>query len=190
MKPEPPSKIKYFLIILAILFLAWLFTRKNTIEYSPISFISPAYAESLFNPNILITLNLNITSDLYLTGNLIPETTQTPPKSTHNGELGDIKAYAREKVIETWGAGEWEAFNQLEINEAGWIVGRMNEQGSGACGLGQALPCEKMPPGCLHNGECELDWMISYILQRYKTPTQALYFWNHEAPKYNGRNWY
>jgi hypothetical protein len=37
---------------------------------------------------------------------------------------------------------------------------------SGACGLGQALPCSKMK--CeLTDVECQLDWVMQYIKNRY-----------------------
>jgi hypothetical protein len=44
---------------------------------------------------------------------------------------------------------------------------------SGACGIGQALPCSKM--GCsMGDGYCQVRWMNSYVTARYGTWAAAL----------------
>lgn len=57
---------------------------------------------------------------------------------------------------------------------------------SGACGLGQAYPCQKLP--CvLENSEesiaCQLDWIDQYVEKRYGGFSQAIAF-------HNKNNWY
>lgn len=77
------------------------------------------------------------------------------------------------KIVEYFGdksvlAGELIAressFNPLAINPT-----------SGACGLAQALPCEKMD--CeLSDVDCQLKWIDEYIINRYGTLEKALDF--------------
>lgn len=48
--------------------------------------------------------------------------------------------------------------------------------GSGACGLGQALPCSKM--GCsLSDYACQDAWFTNYAMQRYGSWANARAFW-------------
>lgn len=67
-----------------------------------------------------------------------------------------------------------DAFAEIIAKESGFNPYAINAS-SGACGLGQALPCEKM--GCdLSDVDCQLRWMKSYIDRRYGSPEQALNF--------------
>lgn len=48
---------------------------------------------------------------------------------------------------------------------------------SGACGLGQALPCSKMPCELTNeDAECQIVWIKQYITSRYGTVEKALAF--------------
>ena len=47
---------------------------------------------------------------------------------------------------------------------------------SGACGLGQALPCSKLPCS-LKNYGCQDEWFTGYMSQRYGSWSSAKYFW-------------
>ena len=63
-----------------------------------------------------------------------------------------------------------------------WAV----NQSSGACGLFQAYPCEKMKCGLGPNDiECQIDWGYEYIKNRYGNSTGAREFWLAQAP-----HWY
>jgi hypothetical protein len=55
-----------------------------------------------------------------------------------------VKQLAYQKAVERGWGGHWPAIDALIGHESGWIVGNWNISGSGACGLGQALPCSKM----------------------------------------------
>lgn len=67
-----------------------------------------------------------------------------------------------------------DAFAEIVAKESGFNPYSVNSS-SGACGLAQALPCEKM--GCdLGDVDCQLEWMNSYINRRYGSPEQALNF--------------
>lgn len=47
---------------------------------------------------------------------------------------------------------------------------------SGACGLGQALPCSKM--NCkLSDYVCQDNWFTNYMVNRYGTWNKAKQFW-------------
>ncbi len=55
---------------------------------------------------------------------------------------------------------------------------------SKACGLGQALPCSKMPCDLTEEAtDCQLSWVKDYITTRYGTPAKALAF-------HNQKGWY
>jgi hypothetical protein len=55
---------------------------------------------------------------------------------------------------------------------------------SGACGIFQAYPCEKLIKVCgtLDNIECQIEWGKNYIIGRYKNPTNAYNFWLSQRP--------
>lgn len=60
-------------------------------------------------------------------------------------------------------------------HESGNNPGAINAS-SGACGLGQALPCSKM--GCsLSDYACQDAWFTNYAMQRYGSWEAAYYFW-------------
>jgi cell division protein FtsB len=50
---------------------------------------------------------------------------------------------------------------------------------SGACGLGQSLPCSKVLNACgsLSNVQCQIDWVHNYTIARYGSPYNAYIFW-------------
>lgn len=48
---------------------------------------------------------------------------------------------------------------------------------SGACGIGQALPCEKLPCS-LDDYDCQDGWFTNYMKQRYGTWAKAWDYWN------------
>ncbi len=95
--------------------------------------------------------------------------------------VGDVQKLAQERVNEVWGANQWPAFQTIVQRESGWVVGNKNRY-SGACGLGQALPCSKMG-SAYGNAQGEINWTIGYIKARYGTPQIALTF-------HNSHGWY
>lgn len=91
------------------------------------------------------------------------------------------KGIAWEAVKKEFGIENWEAFDNIVTNESGWNPYAKNVNG-GACGLGQSLPCSKMD--CEKwDYECQVDWVIKYIKNRYHTPIEAWKFWQN-------KNWY
>ncbi len=58
-------------------------------------------------------------------------------------------------------------FNQYAVNPS-----------SGACGLGQSLPCHKLTSSCrLDDYKCQDDWFENYMHRRYGTWQNAVAFW-------------
>jgi len=47
---------------------------------------------------------------------------------------------------------------------------------SGACGLGQALPCSKLPCS-LQDYQCQDAWFTNYAISRYGSWAKAKQFW-------------
>lgn len=77
---------------------------------------------------------------------------------------------------------EWVFAEELIMNESSWNQYAINSS-SGACGLTQALPCNKMPCD-LSDAVCQLKWQRTYVDNRYGTYAAALDFWNAQEPHY------
>lgn len=74
-----------------------------------------------------------------------------------------------------FGIEHWAALEELITNESGWNPYAVNKS-SGACGIGQALPCSKM--NCEQwDYECQTQWTLDYIKDRYDNPSKAWEFW-------------
>lgn len=100
------------------------------------------------------------------------------------------KGIAWEKNKKRFGVQHWEALEELIKNESGWNPYALNRS-SGACGLGQSLPCGKM--NCESwDYECQVDWVLDYVEDRYENPQGAWNHWLSRVP-INGKdvgNWY
>jgi hypothetical protein len=110
------------------------------------------------------------------------KTAQNAPQrvmASESSNSSSIRDFAHQKVAEKWGEGNWSAFDAIVTRESGWNVNAVNAS-SGACGLGQALPCSKMGD---RSAEGQVLWVISYIEGRYGTPNAAWGFWQ-------ANNWY
>jgi hypothetical protein len=77
-----------------------------------------------------------------------------------------------------FGLEEFPALNELWDHESGWNHEAVNPS-SGACGIPQALPCDKISEfGDPGDPAAQIRWGLNYIKNRYGTPTEALNFWN------------
>ncbi len=84
-----------------------------------------------------------------------------------------IKGKVDAKTIQAFGEGQVESMDNLVASESGFNPQAVNGS-SGACGIGQALPCQKM--GCsLTDIDCQAAWVVNYIKSRYGSPEVA---WN------------
>ena len=85
-----------------------------------------------------------------------------------------------------WHEGyEWEQLHTLIKNESGWNPYVWNKQGSGACGLFQALPCSKLGAP-LEDVKNQARWGVAYI-KGYGSPSKALSFWHCTGWCYSSR---
>jgi hypothetical protein len=104
--------------------------------------------------------------------------------AAHNQALGRILA-----APYGWSTGtEWADLVSLWNQESGWS--NTAENASGAFGIPQALPADKMPlaarptsEGGSANPRSQIEWGLSYIKGRYGDPKAA---WAHEV----ANDWY
>jgi chemotaxis protein histidine kinase CheA len=89
------------------------------------------------------------------------------------------KAYARGALPGYgWGDDQFGCLEKLWNRESGWRADALNRS-SGAYGIPQSLPAEKMAaagPDWRTNGNTQVDWGLSYIKGRYGSPCSA---WDH-----------
>ncbi|NYF98939.1 hypothetical protein [Janibacter cremeus] len=104
------------------------------------------------------------------------------------GIQADPKPYAIELMRGYgWDDGQWGCLEQLWIGESDWDWNATNSS-SGAYGIPQALPAEKM---ATHGSDwktnpiTQIDWGLNYIKLSYGSPCGALNFWNNQSP-----HWY
>lgn len=108
---------------------------------------------------------------------------------TDDGVKNRVKALAI--VSEKYDGDELTAFDNLMKSEAGYRADAPN--GNGCGGIPQACPASKM--GCpLDNSgvECQTQWAMNYIQNRYGSPIKAWNFWLARVP-IDGKdvgNWY
>ncbi|MFF5537878.1 peptidoglycan DD-metalloendopeptidase family protein [Streptomyces cinerochromogenes] len=88
-----------------------------------------------------------------------------------------------------WGMGEWPSLDRLWTGESGWRWNAKNPS-SGAYGIPQALPAEKMAsagPDWRTNAATQIQWGMGYIKNRpdYGSPSAAYGKWLNRFP-----HWY
>ena len=77
-------------------------------------------------------------------------------------------------------AGDFGYVDYIIDHESGWGVTKSNYGGSGAYGLGQALPAGKMAPfgaDYLANPVTQLKWATAYAVGRYGSWANAYAYW-------------
>lgn len=110
---------------------------------------------------------------------VIPQT--TPAQQGSNRELGQRLA----NELYGWNGDEWLCLDNLWSRESGWRHTAHNKS-SGAYGIPQALPGEKMAAygaDWMTNPDPQIRWGLAYIQGRYGTPCGA---WSH----FLNKNWY
>jgi hypothetical protein len=90
------------------------------------------------------------------------------------GEYG-VRALVMARSRAWFGPGyEW-AVDYIVWRESRWSLYAVNPW-SGACGLWQSWPCQKM--GCvLSDALCQAEWGLRYIRIRYGNPAAAALWW-------------
>jgi len=117
-----------------------------------------------------------------------------PPKiNKETGGIEPINKYLTEQGAKTreivlahlsqyYTGDELIASDNILKKEAGYRYDAINE--IGACGIVQALPCEKLNCPLTEEGIiCQTQWFIGYLNRRYGTPSNA---WRHHLEN----NWY
>lgn len=83
------------------------------------------------------------------------------------------------QMLGRWDASQWDCLDELWTNEAGWAVTKSNYAGSGAYGIPQALPGNKMSAAGADwetSASTQITWGLGYIADRYGSPCSALVF--------------
>ncbi|MFD0638601.1 transglycosylase SLT domain-containing protein [Catenulispora yoronensis] len=110
-----------------------------------------------------------------------PTTTKTPTATKPPASYGSAYDIAKSMVP----SGQFGCFANIIQRESGWNVHASNP-GSGAYGLGQALPGSKMASAgsdWRDNPATQIKWVLSYMDSRYGSPCGAWSFWQ-------SHNWY
>lgn len=86
--------------------------------------------------------------------------------------------YIKQQICLKFGPTECDAILSIVRPESGLNQYAINFS-SGACGLGQFLPCSKLlsPCGSLNNLECQIIELKKYISNRYGDANTAWNFW-------------
>ncbi len=113
--------------------------------------------------------------------------------------IQEVKTLEPVKQVEVIGAkaksfggscDEWMAAAGInDLGNATYLIGKESgcnpysvNSSSGACGVGQALPCSKT--GCeMGDGACQTRWMNSYVMGRYGS-------WQAAADHHRNKGWY
>ena len=94
-----------------------------------------------------------------------------------NTTAGTLRDMARREMLAFgYGPEQWPALDALVMRESGWRVTAQNPS-SGAYGLPQALPGEKMATEGADwrtNPVTQIRWMLKYVQSRYGSPQNAL----------------
>ncbi|MBL1069131.1 transglycosylase SLT domain-containing protein [Streptomyces sp. 7-21] len=95
---------------------------------------------------------------------------------------GDPQAIAQEMIGDP---AQFECFSNIVERESGWDPTATNAE-SGAYGLVQALPADKMASAGSDwktNPATQIEWGLGYMNERYGSPCDAWEFWQ-------ANNWY
>lgn len=87
----------------------------------------------------------------------------------------DVTAKLAEATVTEFGISQWPSMYYLVREESNFNPWAVNKS-SGAGGLGQALPPSKMGCKSLDDVQCQINWLIGYVKQRYGTPEKAWQF--------------
>lgn len=134
---------------------------------------------ALFVPTLVYSktetkTNTKTIENIYKEINWKPAKLGSFPTGTYETPIKTINAPQRASTQATGGT-EWDAKMFIYYHESGNRPNAINAS-SGACGLGQALPCSKM--NCsLSDYACQDAFFTRYMLARYGTWQNAKSFW-------------
>lgn len=132
------------------------------------------------NTSKSITSNTTTTTTTKTTKKVV-KTTKKTIKKVKTSTVSDYHNYAKQ-----YGSLDDTQMNCLITlwnHESGWNPNSVNKK-SGACGIPQALPCNKIKKSEGSNDwKAQIRWGIKYINYRYKNPCGA---WKH----FQNKHWY
>lgn len=101
------------------------------------------------------------------------------PYTLDEGDKGVLQEYALSQLPKYgWDESEMDDLITLWNKESGWNPRAENEE-SGAYGIPQSLPADKMATvgdDYRTNGRTQIDWGLQYIKDRYGSPSNALQY--------------
>ena len=99
------------------------------------------------------------------------------PRVHFTSEIAETNRKLGFEMTVAYGWGEyWECLDNLWTWESGWNHLKWNNQGSGAYGIPQSLPANKMASvgeDWKTNPETQITWGLGYIKNRYSNPCNA-----------------
>lgn len=153
-------------LLLGVLTTSWLnnLTTHNTFKWQlPIVLQSPLVVQKIPDINLILKDSSNSA-----------QTISSPSASPKQINMS-VEDKVRKLTMDVWGKSHVEAMLNIIRSESNFRYNALNPNG-GACGIPQALPCSKMGCGLTAaDVDCQLNWMISYIKNRYNDPIAA---WN------------
>ena len=196
--------IKIIFIVLFYLFIFWisiygirkLLYKKNNVNTEVVETITTDI--NLKNENTATTVS-NTTTTTTTTKTTQKTTKKTTKKVTSKKQvknkftrvstasIAEYQAYAHNLVINLygWTESDFQALIKLWNHESGWNPNSYNKS-SGACGIPQSLPCNKIyKQQGSYDWQAQIRWGLNYIRDRkgYGNPTKA---WKH----FQNYNWY
>jgi len=105
-----------------------------------------------------------------------------PIPSSCNGLTGNRATGCAMMLAAGYGLDQWPCLERLWTKESGWNHLARNKN-SGAYGIPQALPPEKMGTGWRTEPVVQIRWGLGYVKGRYQTPCGAWSF-------FQSHNWY
>jgi LysM repeat protein len=136
------------------------------------------------NPASIVNLDRIYVGEV-LTISYSATATNTPyagnyPENPDIGPMAKSNLYIeiKQEAMSRYGAEAWPSIVYILSHESGFDPYAINES-SGACGLPQSLPCDKLLSsiGSLDNIQGQIDWFFNYIDNRYGGPYGACDFW-------------
>ncbi|MEU0545707.1 transglycosylase SLT domain-containing protein [Nocardia sp. NPDC005978] len=109
---------------------------------------------------------------------LLPKAASTLPRIVNTASLASTMAL-KGLALSIVPLNQFWAFDQIITMESSWQIFAVNPS-SGAYGLPQALPADKMAtegPDWLFNPLTQLRWAYRYMNSRYGSPAAAWEFW-------------
>ena len=161
------------LILASIIYISKLFDKKP---------VSDVYNEELTTNEVeTSTTSTNTTKTIKTSKKTVKTTKKIYTTKVATGSRQEYINYA--KSYGNLNDTQLTCLIYLWDHESGWNPNSVNKS-SGACGIPQALPCNKISKSKGSNSwKAQIEWGLDYINYRYKNPCSA---WNH----FKNKRWY